>query len=157
MNKKLNVIEFGKAVLAETMSKHKEVFDGIDKIVEYVKKNHDTTPDMLSKAVVKLSVYLVNLGAIVSEAKSNANEAYTFRKYCEVWQYSKLKDTIKTSKDCEKMSFDNVFEQYRTELINRYVADVLAAYYDDTSRMVMTLQTRLNILRDEMYNSKRGV
>lgn len=156
--RKFNTVEFGNKAVELIRTKHRNVFFPIDELVGALRDNlEEMPPSVVAEYVVKLSTYLVNLGSLVAISKSEANEAYVYRKYREVWHYSRLRDEMKSDKACEKQSFDLVFEEYRSELINRYIADYLCAYYDDVSRLVMAAQSRMNVLRDEMFAARRQV
>jgi len=128
-----------------------------EEIVEALnKKDIDQwSGDELSRAVVKLSLLLVNLGREVSEATLNANSAYMYRKFKFATEFKRIRQELELNiKDSEMTALQNIKKSKEEEITSQYNADVLRSFYDDVSRLVMSLQSRLKFLRDEKVNSK---
>lgn len=125
-------------------------------IVSFRNKIKTLSPDQISRAALELSLLLCNLGDLVSVLTSNSNEAYSYRKFRQAWEFSKLKANMDLKgKDLENRSLTAIEFEYKQELINRFVADYFKTYYDDISRIIMVAQSRLRILQEEHFNSKK--
>jgi hypothetical protein len=116
-------------------------------IMTFRNKVKTLTPDEISRAALELSLLLCNLGDLVAVLTSNSNEAYSYRKFRQAWEFSKLKVNLSLKgKDLENKSLTGVEFEYKQELINRFVSDYFKTYYDDISRIIMVAQSRLRIL-----------
>jgi len=142
-----NTIEKGMAVLKDMMKKHEEL-DKIQRIKERAIKS-DITANDLADALTEMCAYLFRIGVLCSEKTNMANEAYIYRKLKYMFSYNSLGDGIKI-KDKEGLAMQSITEQYEAELVNRFVADYMKTLYDDYSRLISVLQSKLALLRSEM-------
>lgn len=108
------------------------------------------TGDELSRAATKLSMFLVNLGQMVTESELIANSAYMYRKWKRAGEFSRLSKKLDKGVTYVKEIIDKkVVEEVEQELESRYVADSLRALYDDAERLVSVIQTRLRVMSNE--------
>jgi hypothetical protein len=156
MKPSFNTISDGKKVLADLWESYDFLYE-IDKIKQALSSRIDTLmPDEISRASVKLSILLCNLGVLVAEITAQSNESYIFRKFMYAWEYTVLKVEIK-GKAREEQSLMNTIEHHRQELVNRFVCDYLKTYKDDIERVVSNMQSRLRTLQQERINSNSQV
>ena len=148
-HKKFNVVDKGNLILTDMFNTYPEFLELEKCKDEYTKER---TPDELSRCATQMSVLLCRIGEIVAEMTSRANEAYTYRKFKFLWNFNVLSNKM-TIKERENIALDETFETYETELINRYLADMIKIKYDNYSRLINVLQTRLSVLKQERINS----
>jgi len=111
----------------------------------------------ISRDQLRLSTLLIYLGKIVSEATRDGNKAYAYRKFSQASKYRQLRKRLDSKvKDSEMDTILETQKEVEAELDGQYRADVIKTLYDDCSRMVISMQSRLNHLRDERFNSNRG-
>jgi hypothetical protein len=145
-----NTIEQGKKKLAEIYLKYHE-FSDIENSLQY-DQTRNLTPDELSRLAVRVSILLCRIGELSAELNSEANEKYIYRKFAYLWSYNSLKADMKV-KEKENIALDESFGSYEQELLNRFVADFIKTKYEDWSRVVMVIQSRLSTLKSERINS----
>ena len=117
----------------------------------------DWSGDELSRACVKLDILLINLGQLVSMYVADNNTKYVYRKFRTAGEYKKLRQDINSKvKDSELKAMENVEEEYKSELIAGYLADLLKTKYEDVSRLVMGIQSRLSYIKNEQRNLHMG-
>ncbi len=111
--------------------------------------------DELTRIAGKLSAITSSLGDIISRATARANSAYLYRKFSLRWNFSTL------SKDIPKYERENTAEKmnekyHKEEMIIRMATDTLKARFDSYVRMISLIQSRMGILKNEMYSSTLG-
>jgi hypothetical protein len=116
------------------------------------KKAGGVSPEMLSSSIVRMGVLLIRLGQLSADLMAEANDAYIYRKRKYSWEFTAMKGDLKIS-ERENLASDKIQSEVDEELITRYIADHVKFLYDDFSRFVMILQSRLNTLRDERVKS----
>ena len=112
-------------------------------------RDRNVTPDALSRCAFTMSAYLCNMSSLVATITAQANEAYSYRKYKQVWEFNRLGKSL-TGKDKENITQENVFVDVERELIYRYVADYFKGKYDAYEKFVSVIQSRLGILKAEL-------
>ena len=152
-HKSFEVIAEGKKILSSLYEKYPELSDLEACVNSYSKA---ITPDLLSRCATEMSVLLCRIGELVAELKSNANEAYIYRKFRYIWEYNVLKKDM-TQKQRENLAMEQSFDYYKQELINRFVADFISAKYEDYQRFVNVVQSRLRIMKNEEINANYQV
>jgi len=145
-NEKIEVMKTEDGIVAEILNII-NVFKDAD-ISEF-------TGDELSRAAVKLSVLLVNLGQEVSTAELTASSAYIYRKWKKAGVVTRLlkESNMKVTQVKETVENDMGAEAEQ-ELIYRHIADILKSLYDDAERLVSVIQSRLRILTNEEIRTK---
>lgn len=144
----INSIEKGKEMLVKIRESHPE-FDAIQEVKECA-IIADIDADTLSYLLTQMSALIFRIGVVVSEVTNRANEAYVYRKLRYMWEYNRCGNTLKVAEK-ESKSMLAVREQYEEELANRYVADYMQNLYKDYDRLISVLQSKLALLRNEMY------
>ena len=129
-----------------------EIVKEINQIVDTLREReiNQWTPDQLSRSATKLSLLLVNLGQYVAEASLEANSSYAYRKFKFATEYKKIRQVLDNKvKDSELQAQENIQNEVAEEITAQYYADLLKTLYDDTSRLVMVIQSRLRQLNSE--------
>jgi len=149
--KQFNTIHLGKKLLSEIYEMHPEI-NSMQEIIDHLKGVKNQTPDIISRAISEGSILMVNISQVVAEYVSLANESYTYRKYAEMWEFNKLKSDV-SQKAREHIARDAVFEETQNELTARFVADFLKNTEKSYYTFITTMQSRLNVLKQERINS----
>lgn len=146
------VLAEGNKRLKEIFNKHREF--GL--IEEKIKLTQDVTSidvETISSSMSMMTAYLSNLAGVVPRYTSLANSQYIYRKFSLMWEFSRLGNTLNTIKDKENESLKNTEEEHFEELVARYVADYLKSKYDSYEKHASVLQSRLGILKSELFRS----
>lgn len=95
---------------------------------------------------MKLAVYQVNLGELVSLLVRKSNAAYIYRKYSfsSEWVASDLSGN-KRDNEAEIA----IVEDRINEVALRYIADVMKSRHDDIKSLIMLIQTGAKIAESE--------
>jgi hypothetical protein len=152
-HRSFDITNKGKKAIQDLYIKYPEI-EEIEECVKFYDK--DLTPDELSRCAVQMSILLIRIGGLVAELQSLANEAYIYRKFKYLWSYTSLKKDIKV-KDKENIALEDTFEHYEAELLNRFIADFFKTQYESWSRLIMNIQSRLNVLKSERINANQQV
>ena len=128
----------------------------IEKTIQELEKikqiiiDRELTPDELSRAALKMSGYLIRLGEFIAQLIYDANDAYIYRKYKYSFEYSALSRDI-TVKDREHEVTIKTKEDHKNEIEKRRLADRVKTLHNDYRLFIMTIQSRLNILKSELF------
>lgn len=118
------------------------------------------TPDELSRAIGKIAVLRVNLGACLADAVAYYDISYMHRKlrYASEWQPTKnaLNQELKraTVQDIDSDIMGTLAEEYQEEIKNKHYAEKLRLIYDATETLITALQSRLNVLKQERAETR---
>ena len=144
------IIEAGNEVLKSIFDTHKE----FAKIESAIAETADVTSvdvETISRAASTTSAYLATLAGIVPKYTSFANSSYIFRKFTLMWNFQKIGQEYNTVKEKDLEALNRSEKEHEEELIARYVADYLKNKYDAYEKHVSVLQSRMGILKNEMY------
>lgn len=135
-----------------------ECVEQLIKFREYVLEKGETLggPE-ISRIIVKSAAYLARLGEVVAEKTKEANGAYAFRKFQKATEFKRIRGELDTTiGDADRESLIAVQELKDLEIQKQYEADTLKTLYDDTERLIMTLQSRLKHLAAEERADNSG-
>lgn len=123
------------------------------------KKISEWTPDQLSRMVGTFAGYLYNLGAMVADANSEKEEKEIYRKYVIASEIDKqLENDVSTSQAKTTVdALESVRNAYAEEIKAIRSYNTLSYLYEDTSRIVSVLQSRLAIQRSAVFQQKETV
>ncbi len=112
--------------------------------------------DSLSKRAVLLSAYKMALGGELTNTKIEHDQAKTNTKFKEATLTIKYKnDGLGVGEAKERAVVDNKeFLQAESEAFEAY--ERLKNLYEDTDRLISTLQTRIKVLLSELYVKQEG-
>jgi len=136
----------------------------IKRVTEALEK-HDLekwSPEMLSRALTKLSILRVNLGSEMADAIAYYDYSYLNRKirYAAEWQPTKthLNSIMNraTVQDIDAALMTKLAEDHRKELIKKHYSERLKILYDSTETLITALQTRIRVIDNERKESKYG-
>lgn len=132
----------------------------IDFITDYANQvvEEDLSLDELNNVALKLSGLLCRLGTILSDLNNYANASISYRKLKRVNEFCRFKQLI--DKKTEKYHTDGnagakadqkIEEDLKTELgfMARY--NKINVLYEDTSRLVMSIQSYLKQEQKQMF------
>lgn len=120
------------------------------------------TPDQLSRALTKLAVYRVNLGAEMADAVAYFDVSYTHRKltYANEWKPAKEKLNAvlqrATVQDIDSYILGKLADEYQAEIKQKHYAEKLRILYDATETLITALQSRLGVLKQERIEAQHG-
>lgn len=129
----------------------------LTKFRDYVlERGENLTGEEISKSIVKSAAYMSILGDEVAQATREANISYAFRKFRTATEFKRIRIELdKTIGDAREMALEEVFDLKEQEIQKQYEADALKTFYDDISRLIMTMQSRLKVLdRQAQLDSK---
>lgn len=134
-----------------------EVVVRIMDIVDTLKKRKVSswTGEQLSAAASELSILLVNLGQTVTGYSLEANSAYIYRKWKKSSEFKSLTgetDKMTMGRATELTNLFTIDDQIE-ENTKRGLADTYKTLYDDVSRIVSVIQTRISFLKTEKIQS----
>lgn len=110
--------------------------------------------DDLSRLIVEASQYMFQLSDLVARAIRESNKAYAYRKFQYAKTFSKLKQEFSLSvKETENKTQEENEQNVADEIEIKYHADILKGFYDNSERMIMAMQSRLNYLKSERINN----
>lgn len=147
-----DVIKEGNKRLKEIFEAHKE----FGKIEENIQTTQDVTSvdvETISAVTSMTTAYLCNLAGVVPRYTALANAQYIYRKFSVMWEFKKLGEAFNTVKEKDNEALNRTKDEHFEELVARYVADYLKNKYDAYEKHVSVLQSRLGILRNEMFRS----
>jgi hypothetical protein len=147
----MKIIERGNEILKEIL----EGNPGFAKIEQCIDMTRDVTSvdvETISSCASQMTAWLANLAGVVPKYTSQANGAYLYRKFSYAWEFTNFSNEFSV-KDRESKTLMKTREHHENEQINRYVADYLKNKYEAYERHVSVLQSRLGILRNEMFRS----
>jgi hypothetical protein len=118
------------------------------------------SPDQLSRALSKLAVLRVNLGAEMADAIAYYDLSYIHRKitYASEWKPTKdkLNKTIQkaTIQDIDSVIQEKMADVNYQELQNKHYAERLRILYDATETLITALQSRIGVLKQERNEAR---
>lgn len=133
--------------------KIEDIIKELEKSKEYILKE-SLPPDRLSQGVVVMSGHLIRLGEYVAEMVYQANTAYIYRKWKYSFEYNTLSKDF-TVKDRDNEATLRIKAEQEDEIKKRRMADRVKTLHEDYRLFVMTIQTRLGVLKSELF-SKHG-
>ena len=148
----------GDAIIQYTEVKDKnEILRGIYGILQAFdnKSFKDWTLDELSRAAGELSIYLVNLGDMLADAQLHANSSYIYRKLNYITEFKALRKNVdnlgkeNTVKDAEFGADLETIPEYDQQLLTQHRADSLKLLYENCSRLISVIQSRLKHYESE--------
>lgn len=134
-----------------------EKVEGIIKELEKCKSyilDESLAPDRLSQGVVVMSGHLIRLGEFVAELVYQANTSYIYRKWKYSFEYNTLSRDF-TVKDRDNEATLRIKAEQEDEVKKRRMADRVKTLHEDYRLFIMTIQTRLGVLKSELF-SKHG-
>jgi vancomycin resistance protein YoaR len=126
----------------------------------YQNELKDWDGDKLSRAITSLAILRVNLGQEMANAVAYYDISYTYRKmrYASEWKPTKdkLNKQLKraTIQDIDSEIMQQIADEQEAELKNKHYAEQLRTLYDSTETLITAMQSRLGILKQEMYESR---
>ena len=147
-----NVIEEGNARLKEIFAKHRE-FELIEEKIRLTEDVTSVDVETISACTSMITAYLSYLSGIIPKYTALANSHYIYRKFSLMWEWNKLGDGF-TGKKKDNEALDRTEQEHKDELIMRYIADYLKNKYESYERHVSILQSRLGILRNQMFRNE---
>lgn len=145
--KEIDTIRESAGHIAQIFSEYPEL-TALKKLADSVESALDA-PMVLSDIAIKMSINLIRVGSLVSKLGANSNDAYVIRKWRNLGEFHRMSGTVA---DRQAKANENTIEEQRHELINKYIHDIVKAYYDDYDRIIMVLQSRLKVLQSERIN-----
>ena len=139
-----------------------EITEKITEITEalYKKELSDWTGEQISRAVMALSILRVNLGREMVDSVAYFDMSYLHRKltYANEWKPTKdemnKKMTRATVQDIDSEIMGKIADEYENELKNKHYAEQLRIIYDSTETLITALQSRLGVMKQEMFESR---
>lgn len=113
------------------------------------------TGDQISRAISNLAVLRVNLAQNLADAMATYDISYLNRKMIYASQWKANKDHLNainnkvTVGDIDAQTLEDIAEDQQEEIKNKHYAERLRLMYDATGTLIMALQSRLNILKQE--------
>lgn len=137
-----DTVQKGNEYIAKIKANHSQ-FDDLEKMLN-IGLTRSLTVDDLSRCAIKMSGYLVSVTDIINELVAAANEAYTYRKYKFLWEFSQLSKTMSKT-DREQVATEKSFEEYEEELVCRFVADYFKSKFDAYDKFISVLQSKIGL------------
>jgi len=109
--------------------------------------------ETISACTSMITAYLSYLSGIIPKYTALANSHYIYRKFSLMWEWNKLGDGF-TGKKKDNEALERTEQEHKDELIMRYIADYLKNKYESYERHVSILQSRLGILRNQMFRNE---
>ena len=122
----------------------------------------DWSADQLSRALTKLAVLRVNLGAEMADNMAYYDMSYLNRKlkYAGEWKPTKdkLSKTLKraTIQDIDAEILQKLAEDYQNEIKQKHFAERLSIMHKATETLITALQSRLSLLKIERREAYHG-
>ena len=142
-------IEKGKLILEQIYLNNPEVGKLENCMAAY---HNELKPDDISRCIATMSRYMDKLGELISELSAKANEAYIYKKYKYLWEYTQITKTL-TVKDREGIASDRIFDEQEEEIINRFVADFMHTKFKTFDKFISVLQSRIGLMRSEIIRA----
>ena len=108
----------------------------------------------LANAVQKLSVYMVNLGQMVADARMESEISEEYRKAAQRELYLKYKDEGMTDQTSKTSSEKDTEEYLEQEKVAKHKLEVLHNLRMDLDRLVSAAQSRIKTLAGDNTRSK---
>jgi len=143
------VLDEGNRRIKEIFEKHKE-FSKIENLIASTQDVTNVDVETISNAMSSISAYLCTLSGIVPRYTAIANASYIYRKFAYMWEFRKMVQ-FNTVKEKEQEALDRTADEHFEEVVSRYVADYIKNKYDAYERHVSILQTRIGLLKNEMF------
>jgi hypothetical protein len=118
--------------------------------------------DQISRALTKLAVLRVNLGAEMADAVAYYDFSYLHRKitYASEWKPTKekLNQVLNraTVQDIDSSIQEKIAEISFEEQQRKHYAESLRILYDSTETLITALQSRLSVLKQERAEARFG-
>lgn len=142
--------------LSEVMIEYEE-FGKLEDIQRALRRKLNTlTADEISRAIVKIGIYLIRIGELVVMKASNYEVAKSIRKREFLKEYASSDSTLRAY-ERENIANRKTSNYITEEIVNNYVHDYIKMFYTDYSRLCSILQSRLNAMRDERINMTQQV
>ncbi len=150
----LNIIKAANRLVEDVYKKY-PLFLEANKLVEDCKTMERFQSDELIRVAGKLSAITASLGDVISRATARANSAYLYRKFSLRWNFSTL------SKELPKYERENTAEKmteknHTEEMVIRCAVDTLKTRFESYTRTISLIQSRMGILKNEMYSATLG-
>jgi len=135
--------------------KIKEITDAL-----YKKELSNWTGDQISRAITSLAILRVNLGQDMVNASAYYDISYINRKltYASEWKPTKAKLNAQMNKatvqDIDSEITQGIAEKQENEIKAKHYAEQLKVLYDSTETLIMAMQSRLNLLKQERFESR---
>ena len=146
------VIDEGNKRLKEIFDKHKE-FAKVEANIQLTQDVTSVDVETISACLSQMTAYLSYLSGIVPKYTAMANAHYIYRKFSVMWEWNKLGDGF-TGKMKDNEALDRTEKEHFEELVARYVADFVKSKYDAYEKHTSVLQSRLGILRNQMFRNE---
>lgn len=148
----LQIIEQGNKIIQQVYKTYPQ-FTEANEVMEQCKDIEKMQPDEITRLGGKLAGLIASCGDIVSRATARANSAYLYRKFSLRWEFNALSKEVYPTKGEREMKAEGLTEKQNVEeMVMRYVADTIKARYDSYKGMVSFLQSRIGILKNQMYS-----
>jgi len=122
----------------------------IEESIDLTKDVTSVDVETISHAMSTISAYLCTLSGVVPKYTAIANATYIYRKFAYMWEFRKMVQ-FNTVKEKEQEALDRTADEHFEEVVSRYVADYIKNKYDAYERHVSILQTRIGLLKNEMF------
>ena len=128
--------------------------------IELIRQDYETGEildlERITNDAVRLSVLLIRIGSISVELMAKANYAYIYRKRRYIFEFTALTAVMhKYEKDA--IAGKKIVAEQEEEVISRFVADHFKTYYDDISRFISVLQTKIKTITSERIQAAMDV
>lgn len=141
-----------------------EIGKEIQKITEALAKVElrNWSADQVSRALTKLAVLRVNLGAEMADAVAYYDLSYLNRKVRYAAEWKPTKDKLNkvlqraTVQDVDSVITEKLAKDYQEELKQKHYSERLKVLYDATETLITALQSRLGILKQERQEARYG-
>ena len=107
-------------------------------------------PVELSRIMLEITGNLAGIGVLVAKLNSNSNESYSNRKKRLQAEYMKVSGTVD---DRKALAREITEVEHETELIDKYIYEVVRSFYNDCERLITVIQSRLKVLQSERISS----
>lgn len=120
----------------------------------------DWTGDELSRAITSLAILRVNLGSELADAVAYFDISYLHRKlkYANEWKPTKEKLNKQmdraTVQDVDSAIMEKIAEDQENEIKAKHRAEQLRILYDSTETLITSMQSRLNVLKQERIEAR---
>lgn len=149
----------------EEIAKVNVLNDITDKIKEittalYNRELSSWSADEISRAITSLAILRVNLGQDMVNATAYYDISYINRKltYASEWKATKSKLNAQMQKatvsDIDSEIIQSIAETQENEIKAKHYAEQLRVLYDSTETLIMSLQSRLGVLKQERSESR---
>ena len=131
----------------------KQIFEIIDRLES--KKMKDWPEDKLVNAGSQLSVLLINLGEMVSDAELQRNNAEMYRKHYYAEKVRELIEKDKPVSHAQQEAEVSVLEWKKIENRANYQFRLLRNLCEYTEKLVSMIQTKIGLAKTQMIQSSQ--